>query len=194
MSTTPTFTGLDALVLHRPGETTERLARQLTVLGLRVAVRWLPLKETEPCPDLVLMDADAGWSEILPWAPGRNPVPVLALLGSEAPGRIAWALDRGAQAIIAKPVVASAVFPALVMATRFHADARRTAAHIADLEERIRLRPLVVRALDAIMEKRRCDEATAYRSLQRAAMRHRIPLEQVAASVLSGRDVVSEAG
>ena len=194
MSTTPSFTGFKALVLHQPGETTERLARQLTVLGLRVDMQWLPLKAADPAPDLVLVDADAGWSELLPWAPGRNPVPLLALLGSEAPGRIAWALDQGAQAIIAKPVVASAVFPALVMATRFHADTRRTAAQIADLEERIRLRPLVLRAVETLMVKRHCDEATAYRGLQQAAMRRRIPLEAAAASVLSGRNVVSEAG
>ncbi len=194
MSTTPTFTGLNALVLHRPGETTDRLARQLTVLGLRVGVQWLPVEATDPLPDLVLVDADAGWSELLPWAPGHNPIPVLALLGSEAPGRIAWALDQGAQAIVPKPIVASAVYPALVMAARFHADARRTAAHIAELEERIRLRPLVLRAVEAFMIKRDCDEATAYRGLQQAAMRHRLPLEQVAASVLSGRDVLSEAG
>ncbi len=194
MSTTPNFTDLHALVLHRAGDTTERLARQLKVLGLRVGVQWLPLVSTDACPDVVLVDADAGWSGLLPWMPGRNPVPVLALLGSEAPGRIAWALEQGAQAIIAKPVVAAAVYPALVMATRFHADTSRTAARIADLEERIRLRPLVLRAVDAIMAKRRCDEATAYRGLQRAAMRLRLPLEQVAAMVLSGRDVVSEAG
>ena len=80
------------------------------------------------------------------------------------------------------------------MATRFHADARRTAARIADLEERIRLRPLVLRAVEALMAKRHCDEAAAYRDLQRAAMRRRLPLEQVAASILSGRDVVSETG
>ena len=194
MSATPTFTGLHAVVLHRTGDTTQRLGRQLTVLGLRYEVQWLSLRASDPSPDLVLVDADEGWSELLPWGPGRNPVPVVALLGSEAPGRIAWALDQGAQAIIAKPVVASAVFPALVMATRFHADACRTAAHIADLEERIRLRPLVLRAVEAIMEKRHCDEAAAYRGLQKAAMRHRLPLEQVAAALLSGRDVASEAG
>ena len=179
MSTTPNFTGLHALVLHRAGDTTERLVRQLTVLGFRVDVQWLPLATTHRSPDVVLVDADAGW---------------IALLGSEAPGRIAWALDQGAQAIIAKPVVASAVYPALVMATRFHADARRTATKIAKLEERIRLRPLVLRAVEVIMGQRRCDEAAAYRGLQRAAMHHRVPLEQAAACVLSGRDLWSEAG
>ncbi len=194
MSATPTFNGLYALVLHQPGETTERVRRQLTVLGLCVAEQWLPLTAADRRPDLVLVDADAGWSELLPWSPGRNPVPVLALLGSEAPGRIAWALEQGAQAIITKPVIASAVYPALVMATRFHADTLRIAARIADLEERIRLRPLVLRAVEALMVKRHCDEATAYRGLQQAAMRHRLPLEQAAASVLSGSDIVSEAG
>lgn len=60
MSTTPHFNGLHALVLHRPDDTTERVGRQLMVLGLRVDVRWLPLEASDPSPDLVLVDADAG--------------------------------------------------------------------------------------------------------------------------------------
>ena len=193
MSPTPNFTGRRAVVLHRPGETTERLCRQLNVLGLKVGVQWAPLGG-EAVPDLVLVDADAGWSELLPWAPGQNPVPLIALLGSEAPGRIAWALDQGAQAIIAKPVVASAIYPALVMATRFHAEARDAAERLAELEERIRLRPLVLAAVQAIMAARQCDEAAAYRLLRQEAMRSRLALEQAAAAVLSGPAIQAEAG
>ncbi len=137
MSATPTFTGQRVLVLHRPGDTTERLIRQLTMLGLGVEVRWSPFRHEEPTPDLVMVDADAGWSELLPWAPGQNPMPLIALLGSEAPGRIAWALDQGARAIIAKPVIASAIFPALVVAARLHAEARRTASRMAELVDEI---------------------------------------------------------
>lgn len=194
MRATPNFKGQDVVILHRPGETTERLLRQLAMLGLRVEIRWAPLGAEGSAPDIVMVDADAGWSEMLPWAPGHNPMPLIALLGSEAPGRIAWALDQGARAIIAKPVLASAIFPALVMATRFHAEARATAARMADLDERIRLRPLVLAAVQSIMTAQGCDEALAYRQLRQEAMRSRLALEQVAAAVLAGVHRRSEAG
>ena len=194
MSATPSFTGQSALVLHRSGPATERLVRQLGVLGMRVAVQWTPLDPERVAVDVVLVDADAGWDGLLPWRSGTSPVPLVALLGSEAPGRIAWALDQGAHALIAKPVAASAVYPALVMAARRHAEEREQARRVAALEERLRLRPLVLGAVQAIMAARRCDEDAALLHLRREAMRSRCALEQVAAAMLAGRHPLSEAG
>ena len=184
MSATPTFSGQRATVLHRSGETTERLARQLALLGLRTEVRWAPLDATD-LPDLVLVDADEGWTGLLPWTGAPKPVPLVALLGSEAPGRIAWALDQGADALIAKPVAVSAVYPALVMAVRRHAEGAAAAERLALLQERIRLRPLVLGAVQALMAARSWSEEDAYRHLRRDAMRQRIALEQAAAAVLA---------
>jgi AmiR/NasT family two-component response regulator len=185
VNATPSFAGQRAVILHRPGETTERLVRQLGLLGLDTSVRWAPLDESARA-DLVLVDADEGWTGLLPWSGSAKPVPLVALLGSEAPGRIAWALDQGADALIAKPVAASAVYPALVMAAHRHAEAVETAARIASLEERVRLRPLVHRAVQALMAKRGWSEDEAYRHLRREAMSRRLPLEQAAAELLAG--------
>ena len=135
--------------------------------------------------DVVLVDADEGWDGLLPWTPTERPAPLVALLASEAPGRIAWALDQGADALIAKPVTASAVYPALVMATRRHAEARRINERIARLEERVRLRPLVHAAVRTLMIAEGCDENEAYGRLRREAMQTRQTLEQAAAFILT---------
>ncbi len=185
MKTTPSFLGQKAVILHRPGETTDRLVRQCTLLGFRAEARWEPLSDIEGV-DIVLVDADEGWDGLLPWSRSEKPVPLVALLASEAPGRIAWALDQGAHALIAKPVTASAVYPALVMATRRHAEACELARRIDRLEERVRLRPLVHAAVRAFMDADACSEDEAYGLLRHQAMRRRLTLEQAAASVLAG--------
>ena len=123
MRETPNFAGWHAAVLHREDSNTERLIRQLKLLGMRTSVRWEPLNERE-LPDMVIVDADQGWDELLPWNEEHPPLPVIALLGSEAPGRIAWALGQGAGAIIAKPIASSAVYPAMVMAVAISARPR----------------------------------------------------------------------
>lgn len=184
MTHTPNFKGQRAVILHRAGDTTDRLARQLTVLGFEVTARWRPL-ETAAAVDVVFVDADEGWDGLLPWTAGEKPVPLVAVLGSEAPGRITWALDQGADALIAKPVSLSAVYPALVMATRRHAAAQAMAERVAELEERIRLRPLVLRAVQQLMDRQGLGEAEAYRQLRKAAMQQRLSLEQCAATVLT---------
>lgn len=193
MRPTPTFTGRRAVVLHRADPGIERLARQLLRLGLAVDVRWLPLAADEAC-DVVLVDADQGWSGLLPWDGGAAPVPVVALLGSEAPGRIAWAMEHGAVAVIAKPIAASAVYPALVLATSLHAERTAQANRLAGLEERIRMRPLVHAGVQTIMAARKLDEEGAYRLLRSAAMRRRLTIEQVAAGIVAGAEPLPEAG
>src|SRR5690606_29207877 len=110
-------------ILHRPDQTTERLARQMKLLGFKAKVQWQPLEAGDPA-DIVIVDADQGWDGLLPWEGNDAPLPLVALLGSEAPGRIAWAMDQGACAIIAKPLASSAVYPALVMALGIHRERR----------------------------------------------------------------------
>jgi AmiR/NasT family two-component response regulator len=184
MKETLNFLGQRVIILHRPGDATDRLVRQCSLLGLRAEARWRPLHSGQEV-DIVLVDADEGWDGLLPWTPAERPAPLVALLASEAPGRIAWALDQGSDALIAKPVMASAVYPALVMATRRHAEARLLSERIAKLEERVRLRPLVHAAVRALMVAEGCDENEAYGRLRREAMRTRLTLEQAAGSLLA---------
>jgi AmiR/NasT family two-component response regulator len=193
MSKTPNFTGWRAIILHREDSNTERLMRQLGLLGIRATQQWAPLSATD-IPEIVLVDADQGWDDLLPWNGSAPSRPVVALLGSEAPGRIAWALAQGAGAIIAKPVAASAVYPALVVAQSIHEERREVAEHVQHLEERIRLRPLVHAAVEKLMSARGIDEERAYTILRDCAMRRRLPMEQIAAIFLGGSEPLPEVG
>ncbi len=193
MRVTPNFTGWRATILHREDGNTERLMRQLRLLGLDPALQWAPLAAAA-VPDLVIVDADQGWDDLLPWSREEAACPVVAMLGSEAPGRIAWAIDQGAGAIIAKPVAASAVYPALVMAVAIHQERKRNEERLRFLEERVRLRPLVHAAVEKLMRAHRVDEERAYAILRDCAMRRRLPMEQIAAFIVGGAEPLPEAG
>lgn len=193
MRETPNFAGWRATVLHREDATTERLTRQLKLFGFHVHVQWTPLA-ADNLPDLILVDADQGWTGLLPWTDAQAPRPLVALLGSEAPGRVAWAMDQGASAIIAKPVASSAVYPALVMALAIHREREAVVEKVAHLEERVRMRPLVHAAVQKISIARKLDEEAAYRILRNCAMQRRLSMEQVAASIVGGAEPLPEAG
>lgn len=192
MNQTPTFTGSRITILHREDSNTEKLARQLRLLGALVDVQWSPLAPAD-LPDIVMVDADQGWDELLPFTRQAPLRPVVALLGSEAPGRIAWALAQGAGAIIAKPVASSAVYPALVMALSVQQERQEASDRIRLLEERVRLRPLVHAAVERLMTAKAVNEDAAYRTLRETAMRRRLPMEQIAASILAGVEPLPEA-
>ncbi|MBN8954226.1 MULTISPECIES: ANTAR domain-containing protein [unclassified Rhizobium] len=193
MKGTPNFAGWRVTILAEDDSNTERLNRQLIVLGMRATRQWTPISVGE-LPDLVIVDVDRGWDELIPWSDDKPLRPVVAVLGSEAPGRIAWALRQGAGAIIPKPVLASAVFPALVLAVSIHEERIRTAGHIARLEERLKLRPVVFSAIEKLKAERQIDDECAYAILRNCAMRRRLPVEQIAAFFLVGSETLSEVG
>jgi AmiR/NasT family two-component response regulator len=190
----PDLVGWRAVILHRPDESIDRIVRQLGLLGLGVHVQWEPLDLGRMSAEIALVDADQGWCGLLPWENGAAPLPVVALLQSEAPGRVAWALGQGAGAILSKPVAASAIYPALVLAVSVHRERAGNAERQALLEERIRMRPLVHGAVRSIMSSQNLDEDGAYRTLRFTAMGQRITMEQAAAEILAGRVPLPEAG
>jgi AmiR/NasT family two-component response regulator len=190
---TPNFTGWQAVILAEEDGNTDRLRRQLGLLGLKVHCQWQPVTAATPA-DLIFVDADHGWDELLPWSDGRPACPVVALLGSEAPGRIAWALRQGAGAIIPKPVAASAVYPALVLAASAHEERAEMERRIAHLEERLKLRPIVYAAMTRLKAERHVDDERAYAILRDCAMRRRLPVEQIAAFFLGGSEPLREVG
>jgi len=192
MRETPNFTGWNATILHREDGNTDRLVRQLKLLGFQTSVRWGPIKAHE-LPDMVIVDADQGWNGLLPWVDVHPPLPVLALLGSEAPGRIAWALEQGAGAIIAKPIATSAVYPALVMAVAIHSERKAAGERLRHLEERMRMRPLIHAAVQRIMDARNVDEEGAYGILRSCAMQRRLSMEQLSAFIIGGSEPLPEA-
>ncbi len=193
MSRTPNFTGWRAVILHREDGNTERLERQLGLLGIDATRRWEPLKAWAET-DLVVVDADQGWDDLLPQANGPSCKPLVALLGSEAPGRIAWAMGKGASAIISKPVTTSAVFPALVMAVSIHEERVAAADKMCHLEERIRMRPLVHAAIEKLRAGRGLSEEEAYAALRSCAMQRRLTMEQIAGIILGGAEPLPEVG
>lgn len=193
MSRTPNFTGWRAVILAEEDGNTEKLRRQLTLLGIASSLQWLPLSGHD-LPELVIVDADRGWDELLPWARRKPARPVAALLGSEAPGRIAWALDCGAGSFIPKPVAASTIYPALVLAVTAHEQRLEDEARIARLEERLKLRPIVFAAVSRLKADRQIDDEQAYGMLRNCAMRRRMPIEQLAALVVGGLETLREVG
>ena len=106
------ITGLDgaqAIVLHPDHERLQLLLRQLRAIGLSVERAWPDLPSAAIQANVVLYDVDLGHDGQFPWAPGEAPMPMIALVGSEAPGRLEWASRIGADALLMKPLGAEGV-------------------------------------------------------------------------------------
>lgn len=177
----PNLGGARAIVLHQAHAGVDILMRQLRAIGLEAEQAWPEPPASAPGADFLFFDVDMGFDEQFPWSPGEAPMPLVALIGSEAPGRIEWALSQRADAQIVKPVGNSGVYSALLIARRAFDERRRLAAEIADLEARIADRRIVLRAVMALGEG--ADEELAYARLRALAMSWQVTIEEAARRV-----------
>ncbi|MCB2126362.1 MAG: ANTAR domain-containing protein [Rhodobacteraceae bacterium] len=189
----PDLGGARVAILHRPHPTVHALVRQLTAIGLDVAQSWPELGADAIGADYVFFDADMGHDGMFPWPPGQPPVPMIALIGSEAPGRIEWALRAGAHAQLLKPVGDNGAYSALLIARDAFDAQRALFAEIADLRRRLDGRQTVVRAVTLLAARGKTEEE-AYAQLRRMAMAWRISFEDAAARIVASRDATLPGG
>ena len=176
---TPELGGATALVLHRPHASVQALSRQLAAIGLRAVAVWPELGPEALAADFVFFDADQCHDAMFPWPPSEAPMPMIALIGSEAPGRIEWALGQGADAHLLKPIGAAGGYSALLIARQGFEARCRASGEIATLKARLAERQTIVRAVLMLMARGRSEDE-AYAQLRALAMAWRETIEQAA--------------
>lgn len=182
----PNLGHAQALILHRPHPTVLALTRQLTAIGLQVTQVWPDLGPEALAADYIFFDADMGHDGMFPWEAGQPPVPMIALIGSEAPGRIEWSLKAGSHAQLLKPVGDNGAYSALLIARDAFDAQKALSAEIADLRRRLEDRQTVVRAV-VMLAGRGKSEAEAYAQLRQMAMAWRISFEDAAARIVAAQ-------
>jgi AmiR/NasT family two-component response regulator len=184
---TPNFDGRRALIVHRPHALVDAIARQLAQLGISHQAHWPDLLAgfVPDASDLLFYDADMGHDGQFPWEPGHIPMPAVALIGSEAPGRLAWAIRMGADAHLLKPVGSGGVFSALVIATEAFVSRSNLHQELDSLRSRLDKRQLVAEATACLMLQDNLSADAAYAALRRDAMLSRLSIEDMAERVVS---------
>lgn len=176
--------GAEAWILHNPHPSVQGLIRQLAVIGLNVREAWPELPVEALNADFIFYDADTGHNEQFPWAPGQSPMPMIALIGSEVPGRLKWAMEMGANAQLLKPVSDKGVYAALLVARSNFDQMKASSALIKDLENRLSARQTIVQAVMILTMKGK-SEAEAYETLRQIAMSWQVTIENAAERIVA---------
>ncbi len=182
------FRGARALVYHADDGSRATLAETLLRLGLEVTLYDPGSAEPKPPADtydVLFFDADEGSDGA---ATDACDVPLIALIGVEAPSRLARVVRRRAPAYIVKPVRSSGIYTALVVAFSEHARRKAEAEERAALARRIASRRHMIKAILTIMDRDGLDDEAAFQTLRRDAMRRRIPIEDVARQIVAEAD------
>lgn len=193
------FSGAQALLIAPPSTATDVLASTLMKLGLTVAsvvpageAPWLDFDSLDPEHHIVVVDGDLPLPGLAASAvPDLPPVPVVGLVGVEAPSRLKGLLQLGATGLLRKPIHGASVYAALFLAVNEHNRRRLLEERIARHEERRRGRRHVVKAILRLMQEHGLDDDAAYEALRRDAMRARQPLEAYCEALVRARPSVT---
>lgn len=134
--------------------------------------------------DVLFIDGDVPFDLTIMSPVGRMLplVPVIGVVGVEAPSRLKALLDAGATALLRKPIHPAAVYSSLFLAVNNHARFARLEGRQAEHDRRRSGRRYVVKAVIALMRDGMGDDQ-AYAHLRRESMRRRIGLEDYCASL-----------
>ncbi len=183
----PHLGGARALVLHRDHADGAAVLRQLAAIGLSAEAAWPDLPADATLADFVFFDADMACDEQMPWVPGEAPMPLIALIGTEAPGRVEWALRQRADAHLVKPVGNAGIYSALLIARQKFEERKALYREIDSLRGQVAERRTVVQAVLRLTERGQT-EAEAFALLRRLAMDGQTTLEAAAARLLGDSD------
>ncbi|SDK76837.1 ANTAR domain-containing response regulator [Paracoccus chinensis] len=175
--------GARLLVLNRPHDSLRVLRRQAEIIGLQVTECWPALPEDAAGYDFLVLDADTGHDGQLPWGAAPMPLPSVALIGSEAPGRIDWLLSRGVHATLMQPIGDRGLYAALLMARYRFAAETELAARLQKQAWQLSQRENVLRA--ALLLAEDDGSSDGFAQLRRAATAGRMTIEEAALAVIS---------
>ncbi len=113
--------------------------------------------------------------------------PVLILTAYSQRDLVAEASAAGAMGYLVKPFQKSDLLPAIEIAVGRYQQLAALEDEVGDLTERLEARKTIDRAKGVLMDRYKMSESDAFRFLQRAAMRHRVTMRDVADRILDGR-------
>lgn len=179
----PNLGGRRALVLHKPHANVAALLRQLVAIGLDAQQFWPSLPDEVRDADFLFFDVDMVCNEQFPWQPGEAPMPLVAVIGSEAPGRIEWAMSHRADAHLVKPIGSAGIYSTLLIALQKFEERQVLMAEVKELRAQVADRRIIVRAVLHLMGQG-LSEDEAFSALRAIAMQRRMTLEMAARSLV----------
>lgn len=179
------FLGYRAVIVTEAPSAVAQLEASLTKLGLSVTFAEIEAGNVRLGVDVLAVDQTVLFIDadidvtIEALGQDRPPqLPVIGLIGVEAPSRLKAIMRLGATATLRKPVYGGSVYSALFVGVNAFRQRRSLVQQLEEQERRRHGRRSVMKAVVAMMRTTGCDEDAAYERLRRESMRQRLLIEE----------------
>ena len=142
------------------------------------------LKSDMAAADVAFIDTDMLDAQFVSVIAGLV-LPVVAVIGIESPSRLQRAFDIEPSAVLMKPVRSNGVYTALYFAFNERQRRQQLLGKLSTIQERQGARRIVVKAILHLMQSFGFNDEEAYRHLRKESMSKLIPVEELAAQILT---------
>lgn len=185
---------LRVTVIHPPGDDRSVLEEQLRRIGCPVRVIW-------PFPAHLPADTDVIFFLVGPelrsagnWCAADSNATLVALSDYENPTALKMLVDTQAHGVITKPYRSTGILSTLVLARASSGYQQRLHSKIGKLEEAIKARRHIEKAVRLLMDSQRLGENEAYEHMRARATSLRITVGEIATMVIDAHEAMEKLG
>lgn len=182
------------MVVHPHDEDGDILVAHLKRLGCEVRATW-PLPAALP-PDVDTLFLHVEGTEVehaLQVLEAQKPA-VIAIVTYESPTALQSIIDLDVHGVISKPLRPLGILTQFTLARYRHSYEKRLAGKVQKLEETLKSRRLVEKAVAALRTMNGLDEEAAYKLLRDEATAKRVAMAQVAEAVIAAHETMRSLG
>jgi len=183
------------LVIHPQDEDGGLLINHLKRLGCEVRASWpLPAVLPSDVDTLFVLVDDLPMVDQLSIAlDDRNPA-IIAIVTYESPTSLKAIIDLNAHGVISKPLRPLGILTQFALARYRHGYETRLSGKVQKLEETLKSRRQVEKAIKILVELNKIDDESAYRLLRDQATAKRVTMSSIAQSIITVNETMSGLG
>lgn len=185
---------ISVAVVYPPGEERDVLIDQLKRIGCRLQIIW-PFPGTPPANvDVIFFQVSQELQGSSSWSASAIDATLIALSDYESPTTLKLLLDTSAHGVITRPFRSAGVLSTLVLARSSQSFQVRLQSKILKLEDTIKSRRQVEKAIRLLAESQQLSETKAYEHMRTRATKLRVTIAEVATMVIDAHDAMERLG
>ncbi|WP_426524738.1 ANTAR domain-containing response regulator [Bradyrhizobium sp. McL0615] len=186
--------GARVLVVHPRDAEGDALIDQLKRIGCNVRGLWPPPAEIPRDVDTVFHFVEAAETPDFTASATDDGPTFVAIIDYENPTVLKRLLDSNAHGVVNKPIRPFGILSSLVLARSAHGYARRLQGKVQKLEETLKARRDVDKAVKILVALKKIGETEAYELIRQQATQKRLSMAQIATTIIGAQEVLGGLG
>jgi two-component system, response regulator PdtaR len=186
--------GARVLVVHPRDTQGDALIDQLKRIGCNVRGMWPPPSEMPRDVDTVFHVVEAAETPAFTASATDDGPTFVAIIDYENPTVLKRLLDSNAHGVVNKPIRPYGILSSLVLARSVHGYTRRLEGKVQKLEETLKARRDVDKAVKILVALKRIGETEAYELIRQQATQKRLSMAEIAATIVGAQEVFGGLG